>query len=539
MAVIGDFVERLAPVAPSALGAEVFDRFQAEPDALAFAVVDEDGAPLGLIERHAFFLRMAAEFGRALYARRPVLSLMDAGAPRAEASTPADALLHSADAASLGALLRGFIVVEHGRYVGVGTALHLMQAGSALYRQRADQMTALAQELTRAEAEARASSRAKSEFLAVMSHEIRTPLNGVLGVAELIDRKLIQPELKPYVATILDSGQSLLRLLTDALDMSRAEAGALTLDPAPVSPDALARDVETLWRPRAEEKHLDFRVETAGLGDVWIEADGARLKQVLNNLIGNALKFTPEAGAVRVRLSGAPEDTPGRLRLRAEVSDTGPGVPEAAVEQIFRPFNTGQAGREGAGAGLGLAICRQIVEAMGGRIGLERPDGGGARFWLETSLPVCDAGAAAAVPEPVPPTPHETLHVLIADDNATNRFVAGKLLETFGCTHESVEDGAAAVAAVRARPFDLVLMDIKMPGMDGVAATRAIRELPAPCGRLPILALTANADPHDAVGYRLAGMDGVVEKPIRPQALLDAIRRALGPGETAAAVAAA
>ena len=531
MAVIGDFVDRLAPVAPSTPGAEVFDRFQAEPDALAFAVVDEAGRPLGLIERHAFFLRMAAEFGRALYARRPVLGLMDADAPRAEASTPADALLHSADAASLGALLRGFIVTENGRYLGVGTALHLMQAGSALYRQRADQMTALAQDLARAEAEARASSRAKSEFLAVMSHEIRTPLNGVLGVAELIDRKLTQPELKPYVSAILDSGQSLLRLLTDALDMSRAEAGALTLEPRPVSPAGLARDVETLWRPRAEEKCIAFRVETHDLDDLWVETDGARLKQVLNNLIGNALKFTPESGTVAVRLCRSDAAEPGQVRLRAEVRDSGPGVPEAAAEQIFQPFNTGQAGREGAGAGLGLAICRQIVEAMGGRIGLARPDGGGARFWLETPVPVCAAGQAAAEPEPVPPTPHETLHVLIADDNATNRFVAGKLLETFGCSHESVEDGAAAVAAVQQRRFDLVLMDIKMPGMDGVAATRAIRDLPGPAGALPIVALTANADPRDAVGYRLAGMNGVVEKPIRPQALLDAIRRALGSGE--------
>ena len=536
MAVIGDFVERIKPIAPDARGAEVFDRFQAEPDVLALAVVDGDGRPLGLIERNAFFLKMGAEYGRALYARRPVQGLMDADAPRAEASTPADAFFRQAGAANMSALLRGFIVTDQGRYVGVGTALHLMQAGSALYRQRADQMTALAADLSRAEAEARASSRAKSEFLAVMSHEIRTPLNGVLGVAELIDRKLKQPELKPYVATILDSGRTLLRLLTDALDMSRAEAGLLTLEPQSLRLSALARDVEMLWRPRAEDRAIRLEIDATEVETAWVRADGMRMKQVLNNLIGNALKFTPVGGRVTVRLTGSDAGDP--LRLRAEVEDTGPGVPESAAATIFEPFNTGQAGREGAGAGLGLAICRQIVDRMGGVIGLETGAGGGARFWFELPLERSDPDIAAAEAEIAPPTPHETLHVLIADDNATNRFVAGKLLETFGCTHAAVEDGAQAVRAVQERRFDLVLMDIKMPGMDGLQATAAIRATPGLDGGPPIIALTANADPRDAEVYRAAGMAAVVEKPIRPDALLDAMRRVLSTAEPDAVMAA-
>ena len=525
MARIGDFVDAVEPVSPETPGSVVFDRFQDEPNTLAIAVVDPDGRPLGLIERNAFTLKMAAEFGRALYARRPVSSLMDAQPHLADAGASAETFFRSVDDAELNMLLRGFIVVEDGRYVGVGAGVQILRAGSALYRARAEEMGLLARNLAVAEAEAQASSRAKSEFLAVMSHEIRTPLNGVLGVAGLLQRKLQQEDLRPYVDTILDSGQTLLRLLTDALDMSRASAGILTLDPAPLNVDAVGADLQALWRPRAEEKGLTLTVACDTAGADWVMADGMRIKQLLNNLIGNALKFT-RTGEVVVALASHGEA--GLIRLEAVVDDSGPGVPEDAAASIFEPFNTGQAGREGAGAGLGLAICRQIVERMGGTIGLSRSPQGGARFHFALDLPRCGPEMRAAAEVAVEPTPHETLHVLIADDNAANRFVASHLLELFGCTCEMVEDGAQALEAATDRPFDLILMDIKMPVMDGVAATRAIRRLAGAAGRTPILALTANADERDAAEYSAAGMNGVAQKPIQPDVLLNAIRLALG-----------
>lgn len=524
MARIGDFIDAVDPVSPDTLGAVVFDRFQAEPNTLAIAVVDAEGRPVGLIERNAFTLKMAAEFGRALYARRPVTTLMDPNPPTADADASAETFFAGVDAAELNMLLRGFIVVKDGLYVGVGAGVQILQAGSALYRAKAEEMTALARDLAAAEAAAQASSRAKSEFLAVMSHEIRTPLNGVLGVAGLLERKLQQEELRPYVQTILDSGQSLLRLLTDALDMSRASAGVLTLEPGPLHIDAVGRDLDALWRPRAEEKGLILSVSCDTTGHDWVMGDGMRVKQVLNNLIGNALKFT-HTGQVAVSL--ATRWHAGSVRLDALVDDSGPGIPDHAVDTIFEPFNTGQAGREGAGAGLGLAICRQIVERMGGSIGVGRSPQGGARFHFTVHLPCCGPEMRAAADAMAEPTPHETLHVLIADDNPTNRFVAARLLEMFGCTHEGVADGAQAVEAARHRPFDLIVMDIKMPIMDGVAATRAIRALPGAAARTPILALTANADPRDAADYLAAGMTGVVAKPIQPDALLNAIRLAL------------
>lgn len=524
MARIGDFASAAAPIGPDTPGAQVFDRFQDEPDTLVIAVVDGEGRPVGLIERNAFTLKMAAEFGRALYARRPAATFMDANPRILEAEADAEDLFQSVDAANLGALLNGFIVAAGGRYVGVGAGVHLLRAGSVIHQRRAEAMGALARELSRAEAEARASSRAKSEFLAVMSHEIRTPLNGVLGVAALMERELTQDDMRPYVRTILDSGQSLLRLLTDALDMSRAEAGQLALETAPIHLDAVAADLRALWSPRAQEKGLVLTVTHDTAGHDWVAGDEVRLKQLFNNLIGNALKFTV-AGGVHVHIASGPRD--GAVAITATVDDTGPGIDEALAETIFEPFNTGRAGCQGAGAGLGLAICRQIAERMDGDIAVERSPRGGARFRFCLVLPCAGAEMRQAATTMAAPTAHETLHVLIVDDNAANRFVAGKVLELFGCTSEVAEDGREAVARVRDGAFDLVLMDVKMPVMDGVAATRAIRALGGAMARLPILALTANADPRDEVEYLAAGMDGVAQKPIHPDALLNAIRRVL------------
>ena len=532
MARIKDFVVSAAPVAPDVSGSVVFDRFQTEPNTLAIAVVDADLRPVGLVERNAFTLKMAAEFGRALYARRPISALMDPAPLVLEGDTEAEDLFRTVDAAGLSGLLAGFVVTEDGRFLGVGSGDQVLQAAGTLARRRADEMADLARDLAKAEAEARASSRAKSEFLAVMSHEIRTPLNGVLGVAALMERQLEQESLRPHVRTILDSGASLLRLLTDALDMSRAAAGMLSLEPAPMRLSDLADDLQALWRARAEEKGLTLTITSEIDGEDWVEVDETRLKQLLNNLIGNAIKFTPD-GRVEARVATRRD---GELvALTACVDDSGPGVPPSRLETVFQPFNTGDANRRGAGAGLGLAICRQIVERMEGSIVAETSPLGGARFRFDLTLRTATPEARAARRAVVEPTPHETLHVLVADDHPANRFLAGKLLEMFGCTHDAVENGAEAVEAARNGAHDLILMDIKMPVMDGVAATRAIRGLASERAALPILALTANADEHDAADYLAAGMDGVVQKPIEPDVLLNAIRRAVSDRMRAAA----
>ena len=224
-----DLIQSIAPITPETLGQDVYDRFQSEPDTLAIAVVDAEGRPVGLVERNAFFVAMAAHYGRALYGLRPISLLMNAAPLIAEGDTPVAAFCGDVLADRSSEVMKGFVVVSGGRYAGVGSTLALLQATSAANRAHAEEMTRLADTLNQAKLEAQSALTAKSQFLATMSHEIRTPLNGVLAIADILQRRLGDPALKPYVTTIQDSGQTLLRLLTDALDFSRADAGQLEL----------------------------------------------------------------------------------------------------------------------------------------------------------------------------------------------------------------------------------------------------------------------------------------------------------------------
>ena len=528
MAELLSLAEPVEPVLATTPGAAVYQRFEQEPDVLAIAVVDAVGRPVGIVERNTFFLRMAAEYGRALYAQRPISMLMNAEPLVVEGAVGLLVFTREVLAERPSELLQGFIVVQDGRYAGIGSALTLLQATSRANRDHALEMTKLADTLKAAQAEAHAALQAKSKFLAVMSHEIRTPLNGVLTVADILSRRLTQIELKPYVRTILDSGHTLLRLLTDALDFSRADAGQLELHQEPFSVSRLLDAVTGLWSAPAADKGLEFDVTYHGPPNLWALGDEVRLKQVFNNLVGNALKFT-DRGGVRVRLRAERDDI--YVRLSAEVTDSGPGVDDGRLPHIFLPFAQEDAGRAKGGAGLGLAICREIVERMHGAIVADHAPEGGLTVVFEVTAFHVETGAERIAVEDSAPedaaAPARRLHVLVADDNATNRLVAETLCTMFGYTSQSVCDGAEAVDAVRSGDFDLILMDIKMPLMDGLEAARRIRSMCGPVSQSPILALTANADPWDAAEYLDAGMDAVVEKPIKPAALMSAILTAL------------
>jgi signal transduction histidine kinase/AmiR/NasT family two-component response regulator len=529
MAELLSLAEPVEPVLATTPGAAVYQRFEQEPDVLAIAVVDAAGRPVGIVERNTFFLRMAAEYGRALYAQRPIAMLMNAEPLIVEGGVGLMAFTGQVLAERPSELLQGFIVAQDGRYAGIGSALSLLQATSRANHAHALEMTTLADTLRAAQVEAQAALQAKSQFLAVMSHEIRTPLNGVLGVAEIMARRLgqrgVKPaHLQPYVQTILDSGETLLRLLTDALDFSRADAGQLELEQQPFCIAALLDDVASLWSARAGEKALDFPVVYQGPAGLRALGDAVRLKQVFNNLIGNALKFT-DRGEVSVRLEAEREGL--YVRLRARVADTGPGVDAARLNSIFQPFVQEEAGRAKGGTGLGLSICRELIERMDGRIDACSAPGEGLTVTFETTL-FHVQNQTVAPPKARPEEPVlRPLHVLIADDNATNRLVAETLCSMFGCTSQSVENGAEALEAVGGGAFDLILMDIKMPVMDGLEAVGHIRRLPGAAAGLPMLALTANADPWDAADYIEAGFDGVVEKPIKPAHLLGAMEKAV------------
>ncbi|WP_374469247.1 ATP-binding protein [Phenylobacterium sp.] len=512
MSLLLDIAPYIPPVTEEVTGAHIYERFQLEPDTMAIAVVDAEGRPTGIIERNDFLVRMAAQYGHALWSRRPIAAWMKRDPVIADGDVTVAEFCGRVLEESPSSLLHGFIVTCAGRYAGVGSMLALLQAASA----QTARLAAAAEESSRL---ANAALAARGRFLAVMSHEIRTPLNGVLAVAEIVRRKSRQAELLPLIDTIVESGEVLLRLLNDALDLSRAEHSGLELEEDPVLAAGLADDVLALWAPQAELKQLAFEVTYEGPQDAWVLGDRVRLRQVLNNLVGNAMKFA--ARRVEVRITAQAADG-GCLQLSARVCDDGPGVPPDRLTSIFEPFQQTEEGVRRGGAGLGLAVCQQIVERTGGTIRAENRAGGGAVFAFEAPLfrvPAPAEPAAQAQPE----ARRSALHVLIADDNATNRLVARSLLEIFGCTSEEAPDGGQAVDAVVTGRFDLVLMDINMPGMNGVEAARAIRSSAGPASKVPILALTANAAPTDAGFYRMAGMNGVVEKPIKPERLLAAI----------------
>ena len=517
MTLLLDIAPYAEPVTADVAGREIYKRFQDEPDTLAIAVVDAAGRPIGMIERNAFLVRMAGQYGYALWSGRPVSFWMQTDPVIADGDMTVAEFCGRVLEERPSELLQGFIITCGGRYAGIGTALALLQATAAATTTYAGEMRRLADEAQDALA-------AKGRFLAVMSHEIRTPLNGVLGVAEIVRRKSHQADLGPFIDTILESGRTLLRLLNDALDLSRAEASGLELQEEPLEAAALLDDVTRLWSAQAELKGVGFTANYHGPQDLWLLADRDRLRQVLNNLIGNALKFT-DAGAVEVRLRAVVEGD--CARLLGEVADSGPGVPADRRDEIFSPFNQTEAGVRLGGAGLGLAVCRQIVERMNGTIAAHENPGGGALFTFETPLYIVPAPAVAEASAAPTETRSDALHVLIVDDNATNRLVATTLCEMFGCTSEAVSDGGEAVAAASSGRFDVVLMDIKMPGMDGIEATRRIRSGAGGWSQVPIVAVTANADPTDAAFYRASGMNGVVEKPLKPERLLAAMSAVL------------
>ena len=384
-------------------------------------------------------------------------------------------------------------------------------------------------ELARARDGALNASEAKTQFLANMSHEIRTPMNGVMGVLHLLKHEPLSDDGRGLVAEALGCGEMLAAILDDVIDLSRIEAGMLELASEPVDARALIEGVLQLLRPQADAKALTLTADIDPAVGVLL-GDPVRLRQGLFNLVGNAVKFTLRGG-VTLRAFPVPiGDGPG---LRFEVIDTGVGICPEAQTSLFERFHQADASntRRFGGSGLGLAITRRLAEMMGGGVGFASTPGQGSTFWIEIAAIPCEAAPAAPEFEG---GWLEGLSVLLVEDNPTNRLIATRLLVSFGAAVVTAEDGLLGVEAAARGGIDLILMDIQMPGIDGVEATRRIRAFDGPEGRVPIIALTANVLGHQTAAYRAAGMDGVVGKPIAPNALLAEIARLAGADAAAA-----
>jgi len=537
MPTIESIAERITPAGLNTLGHEVYTRFLREPDTLVIPVV-ENGRPIGLIERDAFLLKFADDHGHARYAHRSVELLMDAEPAVVEAGVMIDAFSGPILNSGPGALLRGFIVTRDGAYWGVGSAVGLLRAASE-GKDRQIRDLALKEEVRVQEQErAMAVARGRCDFLNALGHDLRTPLNGVLAVAELLQRQPLGANAQAHVQTIVDSSDTLLRILQDAMDLSRAEAGDLVMEPSPTALRGVMDALQAEWEPRALGQGVRLTIGYDGDTELAAEMDGVRLKQVFDNLIGNALKFS-RGGMVEAGLKA--RATGGSVIVEARVRDSGSALAGLAEEDLFATFLTAaDQGAAPGGVGMGLSICRHIIHGMGGSIWAERNQGKGVTFAFDLCAPqaIMETEADTNVSEITELNLQTQPHVLIVDDNATNRVVAQALCEMFGCTSETAEDGMEALEAVQSTRFDLILMDIKMPRMDGVAATQAIRALDGPVSRIPIIALTANADPDDAKKYVGCGMASVVEKPIKPERLRMAMNAALAEDEAGAAQAA-
>ena len=428
-----------------------------------------------------------------------------------------------------------------------GRPLLVIEAADALYRERQLTLqyaheTALQYEtIQRLNRQVQRANQAKSEFLAMMSHEIRTPMNAILGMADLLAETWLSSDQQRYVSIFQRSASSLLDLLNDILDLSKVEAGELTLETVPFDLREVVARATELVGIRASEKGLAIESEVAPDVPPWLAGDPVRLRQVLINLLGNSLKFT-ERGKLTVRITREPQASdPGSLQVA--VSDTGIGIPPDKLETIFESFSQADSSttRKYGGTGLGLSISKRLVEAMGGRIWVESTVGSGSTFYFTAKLGVTEAQPETAMEHAAAaPAARAPLRILVADDSEDNRFIIRAYLKNTPYHLEFAEDGAIALEKLTTCLYDLALVDVHMPAMDGYTVIRRLRDFERAHGRtpLPVLALTADAFQEAVEKSLAAGFTRHLTKPIRKPALLAAIdgcaRVAAGPPAGAA-----
>ena len=498
MPTVEAYADRVTPVAPVTPVVDLLARLESTPDLQLLPVLDGDRL-VGLIERSALLMRLAASPAARLTADQ----LMDAEPVVVEADADIEALCDIILSGGDAAVARGFVVTRRGVYLGVGSASGLLRA---LRKSSTDSQTPSRTPDVDASSD--------GVRLAEQVHDaFSSPILGLTAAVEVLERQIEAGPVLEQIRAIGDQARDIAHRMADLAEF-RCDAPALVV--APTLLRGLLDEVEACWSPRTARNGVTLLIGYEGDTELCADLDGPRLRRLLDNLIYPAVRYARE-GMVELRFKA--QAIGGEVHISAQVRDDEP-----------RERTGGQTlGRSIAREGFDLSAARRLAVRLGGRLRAENNAGRGSTLTLELEAPLSIAAES-------PASNIETLvdldlqaapHILIVDDNATNRVVAQALVEMFGCSCETAEDGVQALEAVQSRPFDLILMDIKMPRMDGVEATRAIRALNGPERLIPIIALTANADPADAAAYVASGMVAVVEKPIRPERLRMAMNAAL------------
>lgn len=489
------------PIAPDATCAEVAAMFDADPFRTAIAVVEAE-APVGLVYRDVLqgMMRVAA----ATLSDKTIASVMDTSPRIVTAATDSSAFVNALADSPTPVFRTAYIAVdEAGRYVGIGGLGSLLASHRRRQRDAIDAMNLV-------------------ERMAV---DIGAHLDGVLAITERLEQQRLSPDASAFVRAIGETSRDMGATLSRAIDLHRSSQGQLIFAPAPTRLRDLADAVEARWAKRAHEGGSTLLVSYDGDPECGVEVDGERLLQVFDILIENAL--AAGRGMIETRLTARTEGD--HIRLDGQVCDNTEGHAEERLTRINDPLGASSLqDRNEMALGVGLALLHRVLRAMGGPLRAEANRGAGLTVGFGLALAPAATEAEVHGEQAVA---SRAAHILIVDDNATNRMVAEALCDMFECTSEQAVDGVDAVEMARSGRFDLVLMDIKMPRMDGVAATRAIRETGGRVGGVPIVALTANADPADVQTYIAAGMQDVVEKPIKPERLAIVLSALLGGDE--------
>jgi len=527
---------------PDTLGGRVFVWFDQDPD-LHIVPVVRDGKPVGLVTRQRLLEHFSHKFGRELWEKRPIAQLMNSDPRVVRSSTSIEMICRSMADMSLQALMEGVVFInEAGLYAGVASAFDLYQASVNVSEAKNRELLAISAQLSAETQKANNASSAKTNFLATMSHEIRTPLNGILGMAQALALEELTSDQREKIDLIVSSGETLTVLLNDVLDLSKIEAGRLDISPVDLDLRATIERVRKLFEVIASDKDVAIRVTVPASAKTYLNYDAVRVHQCLSNLISNAVKFTP-SGEVEIICSVAGPDERGMSRVELQVRDTGIGMTPDTLANLFTPFTQadGSITRNFGGTGLGLAITRRLARLMNGDVTVASAPSCGSTFSLtfeagSAFAPPSVASAAVPAISPVDTMRTEPLRILLVDDNAVNRQVVRLFLASLQTVVVEAENGVEALKRLNERAFDVVLLDIHMPIMDGCEAIRRIRASDQPWRALPVIALTADAMEGDRERFVAMGMTDYLAKPIDRRLLLNRIAEAAcrraGPVET-------